>query len=213
MLEGRLTAYIHELYGQEDEVLAEVRQSIRQYELPEINIEPEEGHMLQLLLRMVGARKVVEVGTLAGYSAICMARALPEDGKLYTIERDKMRAYLADENFRYANVSRQVELLIGDGLEMLAQLEAQAPFDAVFIDADKANYPAYVGWAIDHIRIGGIVLAHNAFRGGAIVDPNAISDVGNRAVRETNQMLADDERVQASIVPIGDGFLIGVRTS
>ncbi len=212
MLDRKITKYIHELFGQEDEILVEVRQSIRQYELPEINIEPEEGQMLQLLLRMVGTRRAVEIGTLAGYSAICMARALPEDGKLYTIEQDKMRAYIADENLRYAGLSERVEVKLGEATDMLAELEVESPFDAVFIDADKVGYPVYMRWALDNVRVGGIVMAHNAFRSGAVVDPNEISDAGVRAVRETTKMLADDERVQASIIPIGDGLLVGVLT-
>lgn len=213
MLDEKLTDYIRTLYAQDDDVLLEIRQSMAHYELPGINLDPEEGHTLQMLLRMIGARKVIEIGTLAGYSTVWIARSLPEDGTVYTLERDKFRAFIADENLRYAGVIDKTEIMLGEALEKLAELEAEAPFDAVFIDADKTNSATYARWAIDHTRIGGLVIAHNAFRRGTVVDPNAITDPGTRAVREANQLLADDPRVFANIIPIGDGFLVGLRTS
>ena len=131
--------------------------------MPAIQVAPAEGKLLGLLLSMVGARKVVEVGTLAGYSAMRMARSLGPDGHLWTIENNPKHHEVAQENLRAAGLGERVTCLLGDGVALLEGLASEGPFDAVFIDADKGNYDRYGRWAAANLRPGGLLLGDNAF--------------------------------------------------
>jgi caffeoyl-CoA O-methyltransferase len=173
--------------------------------IPAIQVGPSEGKLLELLLRMVSARKVVEVGTLVGYSAIHMARALPADGHLWTIEFEARHAELARANLTTAGLDGRVTVLVGAGREVLPTLDVHGPFDAMFIDADKVNYDHYGRWAIDHLRPGGLVLGDNAYLFGELLDD---TDRG-RAMRAFHQRVA--ATCDSVCIPTPDGLVLGIK--
>ncbi|NIR44721.1 MAG: O-methyltransferase [Gemmatimonadetes bacterium] len=201
--------YVAELFAPEDEVLAELRREISAQDMPEIYVDREEGRLLQVLLQAVGARRVIELGTLGGYSAIWMARALAPDGQLITIEREAERAEVARRFLDRAGLSDRVEVRVGEALELLPDLANEGPFDAIFIDADKKSYPVYLDWALANLREGGLVIGDNAFKGGAVLDTNT-DDPGTRGIQEFNRRLAGDPRLTSVIVPTRDGVAIAV---
>jgi len=205
-----LSAYVERLFAPEDDLLRELRSEIGRRGLPEIYISAELGRLLQLLLTTIGARRVLEIGTLGGYSAIWMARALPEDGRVVSLERDGSRAELAREFARRAGLDAVIEVRVGAALETLPVIAAsEPPFDACFIDADKENYPAYLTWARHLVRPGGLILADNAFWGGRVLDDEPADD-GARAVQEFNRTLARMAGLSSTIVPVRDGLAVAI---
>ena len=173
--------------------------------LPPIQVGPSEGRLLELLLRLAGARKVVEVGTLAGYSALRMARSLPPDGHLWTIELEPGHAARAREAIARAAPPVPVEVLEGAALDVLPTLEREGPFDAVFIDADKEHYDAYGRWAARHLRPGGLLLADNAFVFGELLDDTPRGQAMRRFHLEAR------EAFHTVCIPTPDGLLLGLR--
>jgi predicted O-methyltransferase YrrM len=161
-----------------------------------------------VLLRAVNARKVLEVGTLGGYSAVWMARALPEGGKLLTLEIEPTHAEFARRHLERAGVADRVEVRVGRALELLPALDGEQ-FDVVFLDADKEPLPTYFEWALRLLRPGGLIIADNALWGGRVLD-DRVDDDATRAVREFNRRLATDPRVTGIVVPTHDGVAIGV---
>ena len=210
MMNDELSQYVDELFVREDEMLAFVRRQTAERGLPQINLQPGEGRMIQLLVMMSGARRVIEVGTLAGYSAIWIARGLPPDGRLITIEKSGLHARLARSHLERAGLDDKVTVMQGDGLQILRKLKGEAPYDLVFIDADKPGYPHYLQWAVQHLRIGGTVMAHNAFRGGHVLAPESEDD---EAVVRFNQALAQHPALVSTILGVGDGLALGVKVS
>ncbi len=208
-LSQRCHAYVSEHFAREDETLRYVRQQTAARGLPQISLEPNEAKLLHLLVRLCGAARVVEVGTLAGYSGICIARALPDDGQLITIEVSSLHAEVARAHFEYAGLADKVTVLQGAGVDVLPKLAADAPYDFMFIDADKGNYHNYLAWAADHLRIGGVVMADNAFWGGGIFDPKSDDD---HAMVAFNLSLAEHPRFDSTIIEVGDGIAVGVKT-
>ncbi len=208
LLQDQLNTYITDLFAPEDDVLSWIQSEADRNQLPTISIQPYEGRVLQLLLHAVGARKVVEIGALAGYSGTWIARALPADGKLYTLEKSAKHAQVARASYARAGVAERVELIEGDALDSLRRLSAQAPFDFIFIDADKGGYPAYLAWAVDNLRPGGMVAAHNALRHGRIVAPETDED---RAMLVFNRALADHPQLESGIIGVGDGLAVGIK--
>lgn len=204
----RLREYVNNIFVREDETLAFVRQQTAEHGLPQINLQPHEGLMVQLFVRMCAARKVVEVGALAGYSAIWIARALPDDGRLITIDKSGEHCRLTRAHIERAGLADKVSVLQGEGRQILDKLAIDAPFDALFVDADKVSYPHYFAWAADHLRRGGIVMAHNAFWGGQILSPQSEDDYG---LLRFNQMLADHPAFESTIIEVGDGLALGVK--
>src|SRR5260221_405041 len=154
-----LEQYIIDLFAPEDDTLKWIQSQAAQNDMPAISVRPFEGRLLQFLMKSVNARKVVEIGTLAGYSAVWMARGLPADGKLYTVEVSSKHAKGSRASFAKAGVSDKVELLEGAALDILSKLKARGPFDFVFIDADKSSYQSYLDWAVENLRPGGMVAA------------------------------------------------------
>jgi caffeoyl-CoA O-methyltransferase len=179
--------------------------------LPQIHIHADDGRMLQFLLKAIGARRVIEVGTLAGYSGTWIARALPADGKLITLDSNPEHVKVAQESFKRAGVADRVEIRLGAALDSLKKLASDGPFDAIFIDANKDGYPAYLAWAIEHIRSGGLILAHNAFFGGSVVGAEEREPHLVEGLKAFNQTLAGDPRLFGTIIPIGDGLAAAVR--
>jgi predicted O-methyltransferase YrrM len=198
---AEIDRYIEERFAPQDEALeAAVRES-RQAGLPEIRVSPNEAKLLQLLAELVGARSVLEIGTLGGYSAIHFARALPEDGRLVSLEIDERHAEVARENVERAGLSGKVEIRVGDARELLAGIAegGEGPFDIVFIDADKTGYPEYLEWSLRITRPGSLILGDNTVRGGSILDPR---DDSARATNEFNERIAGDPRLSAILLPI-----------
>lgn len=204
----QLDSYITGLYAQEDDTLRWIQQEADRQELPPISLKPFEGRLMQFLISLAGAKKVVEIGTLAGYSGTWMARALPPDGRLYTLERSSKHAQVAQRSFQQAGVADKVNVVEGEARESLKKLSAEGPFDLVFIDADKASYPDYLAWAIDNLRPGGVVAAHNAFRGGSILTPQSDDD---HAMLAFNRAIAEHPQLDGMILAIGDGMAVGVK--
>jgi caffeoyl-CoA O-methyltransferase len=173
--------------------------------MPAIQVAPSEGRLLELLLRMIGARKIVEVGTLAGYSAICMARALPDDGHVWSIEYEPRHAEVARGNLQAAGLASRATVIVGAGTEMLPTLVPHGPFDAVFIDADKGGYADYGAWAIANLRRGGLVLGDNAYLFGRLTED---SD-GGRAMRRFHELVA--AACDSVCAPTPDGLVSGIK--
>jgi predicted O-methyltransferase YrrM len=207
-----LSSYITQTFAREDDALERIRKQIPERGLPEIMIRPEEAAFLQFLIAATGARSVVEIGTLGGYSGSWMARALPDDGKLITLEVEPKHADVAREHFALAGVADKVDIRLGDAHQLLRTLSDEAPFDFVFIDAEKEGYLDYLDWALENLRSGGTVAAHNAFRGGKVLEEVG-QDERVRVIRDFNRRLADDPSVLATIFPAGDGMTLAVKRS
>ncbi len=198
---ARIDDYIQNLFAPQDVALeAAVRESQRAG-LPEIHVSPNEGKLLQLLAEMTGARRILEIGTLGGYSAINLARGMAEDGRLISLEIDERHAEVARQNVERAGLAERVEIRVGDARELLAELAEsdEGPFDLVFIDADKEGYPEYLEWAIRLSRPGSLILGDNTIWGGAIIDPQ---DNSTRAIHEFNEKIARDPRLSAIVLPL-----------
>jgi predicted O-methyltransferase YrrM len=207
--------FIGETIAPEDEGLRGAVKAAEAAGLPAIQVSPPQGKLLQLLVRLVGARRILEFGTLGGYSAILMARTLPEDGRLITLEAQPEYAEVARRSIDRAGVGEKVEIRVGPALEALPELEAEraGPFDLVFIDADKVNTPNYFDWALGQTRPRGLIVADNVVRDGTLAD--AGGDETAQAQRRLHEMLRDDSRVSATTIQtVGvkgyDGFLIAL---
>ena len=209
-LQTQLTRYTESLFAREDDVLRRLKDEMDRREVPRIYISAEVGRFLQLLLQAVGARRVVEIGTLGGYSALWMARALPADGRLVSLELREERAELAREFAARAGLEQVVEVRVGDARSLLGELVADEgrTYDAVFIDADKESYSDYLDRALELVRPGGLIIADNAFLDGGVLveDP----DEATRGVLDYNQRVARDDRLVSTIVPIRDGLAVSL---
>jgi caffeoyl-CoA O-methyltransferase len=173
--------------------------------IPAIQLAKSEGRMLTLLLQLVGARKIVEVGTLVGYSAIVMARALPAGGRLWTIEYEPRHAEVAAANIAAAGLADKVTVLVGAGRDVLPTLDPEAPFDAVFLDADKEGYEWYATWAMQHLRRGGLILGDNAYLFGELMDDTP----RGRSMRGFHELVA--RTCDSVCVPTPDGLVVGIK--
>jgi predicted O-methyltransferase YrrM len=193
----------------DDAFLVRLKSAAREAGLPSISIAPEQGSLMQILLRAAGAREVIEVGTLSGYSAIWMARALPPGGRVKTIEFAKKHADFARAWIAKSDVFDRVHVLEGKGIDVLPTF-ARDSADAAFLDADKASYPAYLEESLRIVRSGGLILVDNAFAFGQLLDERP-KDREVLAVRAFNDLMAAEKRVQGVIVPIGDGLWVGVK--
>ncbi|MGH7700266.1 MAG: O-methyltransferase [Gemmatimonadales bacterium] len=209
-MDERLARYVTELFAAEDPVLAAVRARHAAAELPPIHISPDEGKLLQVLLRAVAATTVLELGSLAGYSGIWMARALPPHGRLTTVEKDPRHAALARQAFAEAGLADRVRVVEGAALDVLPTLPPG--FDAVFVDADKEPLAQYFHWSMKLLRPGGLLLCDNAFFHGVVVDETDHSPQAE-GVRAFNRLAATDDRLLAVVVPVRDGLVVGVKTA
>jgi predicted O-methyltransferase YrrM len=207
-------AYIEKSVLTADAILDGVLAACTAAGLPAIAVSPSQGQFLFLLAKAVAAKRILELGTLGGYSGIWLARALPPDGRLLTIEVESIRAAVARENFERAGVVGLVDLRVGRALDVLANLatERSAPFDFVFIDADKTSYPEYLDWAIRLCRPGAVIVADNVVREGAVVDATS-EDPSVRGVRSMMDRLNANRQVTATVIQtVGakgyDGFAV-----
>jgi predicted O-methyltransferase YrrM len=207
-MSDRAGDYIVGLFGAEDELLASLREEADRTGLPPIAISADEGRLLQVLLTSINARRVLEVGTLGGYSAICMARALPPGGRLLSIEINDQHADFARRYIERAGLGDRVDVRVGRALDVLPALDGER-FDAMFLDADKEPLPTYFEWALRLVRPGGLIIGDNALWGGRAYDGDEPDDK-TRGVREFNRRMATDSRVLGIIVPTHDGVAIAV---
>ena len=204
----RFGEYVGALFAREDPLLLALRDDADRAGLPPIAISPDTGRLLQVLLRAIGARRVLEVGTLGGYSSLWMARALAPGGTIVTIEADARHAAFARAHLDAAGVGAIVDIRVGQALHVLPSLDGEH-FDLVFLDADKEPLPTYLDWALRLVRPGGFIVADNALWGGRVLDPEATDDA-TRGVREFNRRLATDPRITGIIVPTHDGVAVGL---
>ena len=196
-----LDRYIDGLFAPEDEALAFAVEEARAEGLPPIQVSAGQGKLLYLLAKLVGARRILEVGTLGGYSAIWLARALPADGFMVTLELEPAHARVAAKSLHRARLLEQVELIVGPALESLPTLVERGvdPFDLVFLDADKVNYTNYFNSIMRMVRPGSLILADNVIRAGTILAPRD-DDPSAGAARDFNAMIAADQRLEAIVV-------------
>lgn len=204
----RFDAYVGALFAPEDPVLLALREDADRAGLPPIAISADTGRLLQVLIRAVGARRVLEVGTLGGYSALWMARALPPDGQVVTLECEPAHAAFARQHLDAAGVGARVDIRVGTAASLLPAFDGEA-FDLVFLDADKEPLPTYLEWALRLVRPGGAIVADNALWGGRVLDER-VTDEATAAVREFNRRLATDPRITGIVVPTHDGVAIGI---
>lgn len=207
-----LESYLRQNFGAEDKILTAIREQIPKRGLPAIAVRPEEGRFLQFLAAASEAGLALEIGTLGGYSGVWIARGLADNGRLITLEKQPAHAAVAQEHFQLAEVSDRVEIRIGDAHDLLPELAEIGPFDFVFIDAEKEGYLDYLDWTVANLRPGGILAAHNAFRGGRIAEPHRTEDALDVS-RAFNQRLASDPRLISSIFPAGDGTAFAILLS
>ena len=203
-----LSEYIVTLFAPEDELLAALREEADRTGLPPASISPDAGRFLQVLLRAVRARRVLEVGTLGGYSAIWMARALPPDGSVVSIEREASYVAFAERYIERAGLA--VAVRQGRALDVLPSLDGEI-FDVAFLDADRAPLPTYLEWALRLVRPGGMIVAHNALVGGRVANQESREDDDDlRGVRAFNARIASDPRVTSILMPAYDGLVVAV---
>jgi caffeoyl-CoA O-methyltransferase len=202
------------LFAPEDDALRAALATAKENGLPEIQISPLQGRMLQVLAIACGARKILEIGALAGYSGIWLARALPANGKLISLELSEKHAAVARASLERAGVSDRAEVRVGPADQLLPALDVEAPFDLVFIDADKPGYLVYLDWALRLSRPGTIIVADNCIRGGAPLRGGATGDPSTAALALYDRKVASDPRLISVALPIDnggqDGFAISV---
>ncbi|MDR0270566.1 MAG: O-methyltransferase [Paenibacillus sp.] len=208
--------YITELLCPNDVVLDEVLVANRNADLPEIDVAGNQGKLLQLFVQMKGAKRILEIGTLGAYSTIWMARGLPADGRIITLELVQHHAEVALANIKHAGLEEKIEIRTGDALEQLAKMaeEQVQPFDLIFIDADKPNNPKYLEWALHFSRPGTVIIGDNVIRGGEIIDKHS-TDSRIQGVRTFYEMIASNPKISATAIQtVGskgyDGFMIGI---
>jgi predicted O-methyltransferase YrrM len=207
-------AFIERTLAPPDEALRGALEAAEAAGLPAIQVSPPQGRLLAMLVRLLGARRALEFGTLGGYSSILMARALVPGGRLITLEANPDYAEVARGSIERAGLAEVVELRVGPALESLPGLEGEGPFDLVFIDADKVNTPDYFAWALEHTRPGGLIVADNVVRDGSLAEADS-EDEATRAQRRLHETLAEEPRVFATTIQtVGvkgyDGFTIGL---
>ena len=204
-----LDTYRRALFGCEDELLAGIMPAAVARGMPDISVNAETGQALNLLARLIGARRILEFGTLAGYSGIWLARALPPGGLLVTNEFEPLHAEIAGENFRRAGVEDRVRIVLGDALDVLPELAAHAPYDLAFIDTGKEIYPDALDFALEHTRTGGLILGDNTNCFGQGHEELA---PGHPAygIQVFNRRIASDKRLKSMIVPVGSWLSVSL---
>ncbi|SPO06534.1 related to caffeoyl-coa o-methyltransferase [Cephalotrichum gorgonifer] len=209
---AKVDSYFTDLLAPADSALEASLEANANGGLPAYDVSPMQGKMLALFVTMTGAKRVLEIGTLGGYSTIWMARALPEGGSITTIESVAHHAEVARKNIANAGVTERVDLRVGAALDVLPELTG--PFDLVFIDADKPNNPSYLEWSMKLARPGTVIIGDNVVRGGAVTDSDS-RDPNVRGVRTFLEMISEDPRLEATAIQtVGekgwDGFVMAV---
>jgi predicted O-methyltransferase YrrM len=209
-IDERLHGYLLEHSLRESDVKRRLREVTASLEWSGMQIAPEQGQLMALLVELIGARRIIEIGTFTGYSALCMAEAMPADGTLICCDLNEEWTGIARGFWREAGVEERIDLRLAPALETLDALLAdgeEGQFDMTFIDADKANYTRYFERCLTLVRPGGLILFDNTLWGGRVADPD-VQDEDTRAIRALNDRLLGDQRVTLSLVPIGDGLTL-----
>ncbi|GBD05254.1 Putative O-methyltransferase [bacterium HR20] len=207
-----IAAYIEQLFSAEDDVLRSLRAEADARGMPAIHISGAQGAVLQVLLRAIGARRVLELGSLGGYSAITMARALPPDGKVVCLEINPDYCTFIEQQAVRAGLGSVIEVRCGAALDLLRAMPAEPLFDAAFIDADKPTYPLYFEECYRRIRSGGLIIADNTLAWGHIVETEPSFEPRNvRALQEYNRLVATHPGVRAALIPSGDGMTVAIK--
>lgn len=208
--------YISETVVPSDAALDAAIEASAKAELPAIAVTPNQGKLLQIFARLVHARRILEIGTLGGYSTIWLARALPEDGRLISLELNPKHAEVARGSIERAGLSKRVEIRLGHALDTLPKLagEGRGPFDLIFIDADKASIPQYFDWSVKLARPGSVIIVDNVVRKGAVIEADS-RDEDVQGVRRLNDLLTTEKRVTATTIQtVGskgyDGFTVAL---
>jgi predicted O-methyltransferase YrrM len=202
--------FLRDTFHADDTHLHRLQTQADQEGLPAISIGPEQGKFLQVLIHLTHARKVLEIGCLGGYSGAWMARALPEGGKLISLELEEKHAAFTRRQWAAMGLGDKTEVRVGPALETLPGLADEAPFDLIFIDADKINYPAYLDWALRYSRPGTVILGDNVSMGGHLATPDRQHHDGIRGMRSFAERMGSDPRLISTVVPYLDGIAMGV---
>jgi predicted O-methyltransferase YrrM len=208
-----LYEYLCAVSLREPRLLARLRRETAQDSGATMQISPEQGQFMGLLVELIGARNILEIGTYTGYSSLCMALALPEDGRVVCCDLSKDWTDIARRYWAEAGVEDKIRLHLAPALETLRQLLRQGAagsFDMAFIDADKENYSIYYELCLELLRPGGLLLADNSLWSGRVIDP-ADRSVDNEAIRRFNLLLHDDDRISLSLLPVGDGLTLALK--
>lgn len=208
----QVSLYISSLFAIEDEHLLHAKEDASKHGLSGGNIKPEEGRFLNFLVKSIGATKALEIGTLSGYSGIWIARGLKPGGKLITIEKEANHAEVAQLNFNAAGLEMMVNIRVGEAINLLKQVQEEGPFDFIFVDADRPNYPDFFDWSLENLQVGGIFAAHNAFRKGSVAGIGK-DDEYTELMRKFNKLVASKPNWTSTIFPAGDGTLIAGKYS
>lgn len=206
---------IEALYAPEDEALRAAREAPAAHGMPSISVSAAEGRLLETLARSVGARRILEIGALAGYSGVWLARALPADGRLISLEVSEKHAEVARASLARAGLADRAEVRVGPANETLPALETEPKFDVVFIDANKDGYPTYLDWALKLTRVGGYIIADNTVRGGQPLAARLPADADDftRGAWEYNQKVASESRLLSITLPVDESGLDGLTIS
>ncbi len=209
-IDDRIYDYLCDVSINEPELLRQLREETAQIEYSVMQISPEQGQFMSLLIKLMGAKRAIEIGTYTGYSSISVASAMPEDGKLICCDISPQWTDIAEKYWALAGLENKIDLYIRPAeqtLQMLLDDGAEKTFDFIFIDADKQNYVMYYEMALRLLRKGGIIAIDNTLWSGAVADPEN-TEPGTRAIRRFNEMLKDDDRVSQSLLTIGDGLTL-----
>lgn len=202
--------FLRDTFHADDHHLQRLQSEAEQEGLPAISIGPEQGKFLELLVHLTGARKVLEIGCLGGYSGAWMARALPDGGKLIGLELEEKHAAFTRRQWAALGLGHKTEVRVGPALDNLPGLADEAPFDLIFIDADKNNYPAYLEWSLHYSRPGTVILGDNVSMGGRLADPDRQHHEGIRGMRTFAERMGSHPRLVSTVVPYLDGIAMGV---
>ncbi|MGW8246807.1 MAG: class I SAM-dependent methyltransferase [Acidiferrobacterales bacterium] len=209
-LDEKLYDYLLSVSSRETPVLKRLREETDKLAEAGMQISPDQGQFMALLLKLISATRVIEIGTFTGYSALVMAMALPEDGQIICCDKSEEWTSMARRYWKEASVERKIDLRLGDALDTLDALIKSGnenTFDFAFIDADKVNYPNYFERCLSLLRQGGLIAVDNVLWGGSVINPEKQDD-DTIAIRAFNKQLKDDDRVDISLVPIGDGLTL-----
>ena len=209
-LSDKLYDYILEVSLREHALLAELRAETNRMPEAGMQISPDQGQFMSLLARLIGAKRVIEIGTFTGYSALCFAQALPEDGLVVCCDVSEDFTAIGRRYWQRAGLAEKIELRLapaGDTIDALLSEGAAGSFDLAFIDADKENYDRYFDGCLELLRPGGVILVDNVLWGGSVIDP-AVDDTDTKAIRALNRKLTRHSEIELSLLPIGDGLTL-----
>lgn len=206
--------YCNEVFGVSDPDLIRIRTAMRTAEVDFMSLAPAEARILQFLIQSLKLKRILELGTLYGYTALVMAQAVGDDGSVITLDKDPRANAIAAQHFSQAEAGKRITALCGEASVLLSTVAAHAPFDMIFIDANKPAYVEYLNWAEGHLRPGGLIVGDNTFLQGAVWGNPDAGDWGKKAapvMREFNARLADPSRYNSMIIPTGEGLTVAQR--